>query len=143
MNPSTVIFLINDTVKAVAVEYEPKGNTTLLKTMDPSIKVGDFVVCQSSTRHEMTTAKVVEVDVDIDLESTVTVPWLISVIDVDGFNSLLAKEAEAVATIKAAQDRKKKAELRAALSADKDEQVLALDLNTVDGKVIEPPAAPE
>ena len=139
MHPSRKIFLINDAVRAVSAEYEPKGNTTLLKTMDPDLKVGDFVVCETDTRHNMTVSKIVDVDVDIDLESPVNLPWVISCLDLVDHEKLIAAETDALAKIKSAQDKKKRDELRAAMAADYTDDVRDLELNTIAGELIEPP----
>lgn len=76
MNYSTAIFLINKDVRAIAVTYEkidmnqdttkmkfsapylsggklPTG-ATVFKTMDPKVKVDDYVTVPTDTRHGMT-----------------------------------------------------------------------------------------
>ena len=83
MNHSTAIFLINNDVRAIAVTYEKidlaKDTTKMMKyqaaylsggrlpdgavvfkTMDTAIKVDDFVIVPTDTRHGMTVCKVVE-----------------------------------------------------------------------------------
>ncbi len=75
MNYSTAIFLINPKVRAIAAVYEPdtdnrKAPRTIFKTFDSTIEVGDYILVPTDTRHKMTVNKVVEVDVEPDLESS-------------------------------------------------------------------------
>lgn len=74
MNYSTAIFLINPKVRAIAAIYEPdtdsrKAPRTVFKTFDQSIGVNDYILVPTETRHKMTVNKVVEVDVEPDLET--------------------------------------------------------------------------
>lgn len=120
MNYSTAIFLISDDVRAILVTYEAEDNAprVMFKTMDPNIKVDDFVVVPSSTRHKITTAKVVAVDVEIDLESTVEMAWIVGVITMVEFDKIKSQEGDAIAKIKSAEKRRKRDELREALVKD-------------------------
>lgn len=67
MNYTTAVFLINKNVRAVMCNYEPDAEhkTTMFKTLDTAIRVGDFVIVPTKTRHGMTVSKIVEVDVDV------------------------------------------------------------------------------
>ena len=120
MNYSTAIFLISDDVRAVMATYEAEDNAprTMFKTMDPSIKVDDFVVVPSGTRHNITTAKVVAVDVEPDLESSVEMAWIVGVVAMADFNKIKSQEGDAIAQIKSAEKRRKRDELREALVKD-------------------------
>lgn len=125
MNYSTAVFLINPNVRAVLGIYEAeedKGQRpvprTAFKTLDHSIKVGDFVLVPSSTRHKMTVNKVVEVDVDVDFDSGTQMTWIIGKVDRADHEKINAMEHQAIQTIKSAELRKKKDELRKALIAD-------------------------
>jgi len=117
MNYSTAIFLISEEVRAVLVSYEvddkyKKAARTLYKTLDKNVKVDDYVVIPTNTRHNMTVCKVVEVDVEVDFESAEEVKWLVGIVDCTNFEAVVKQEDEAVATIKKAELRRKKAELR-------------------------------
>lgn len=125
MNYSTAIFLINSKVRAVMATYEaddPGGRApaprTMFKTLDDRIQIGDFVIVPTNTRHNMTVCKVVEVDVDVDFESSVCVAWVIAKVDRTVHELYVAREAEAIATIKSAEKTKKREDLRAAILAD-------------------------
>lgn len=124
MNYSTAIFLINSDVRAVAVSYEVdhegKGKRpfTIFKTFEDDIVEGDYVVIPTGTRHDMTVARVEEVDVEIDLESSAQIQWIVDRVDTTARNRVEAQEAEAIAKIKSAEKRAKQDQLREKLLAD-------------------------
>ncbi|MNS50229.1 hypothetical protein D3C72_828710 [compost metagenome] len=124
MNYSTAIFLINSDVRAVAVSYETdhegKGKRpfTTFKTFEDDIVEGDYVVIPTGTRHDMTVARVEEVDVEIDLESSAQMHWIVDRVDTTARNKVEAQEAEAIAKIKSAEKRAKQDQLREKLLAD-------------------------
>lgn len=123
MNLSTAVFLINDDTRAVMVTYEVDAvgrpaTRTMFKTFDKSIKVDDYVVVPTDTRHNLTVCKVVEVDVDVDFDSSVQVAWIIGRVDLADANQIKEQENAALDAIKSAQKLKKKKELRAALLDD-------------------------
>lgn len=130
MNNSTLVFLINDDVRALSVAYEPDGTQMIVKTMDPDIKVGDMVVVESTTRHKITTAKVEAVDIEPDLETSIHMHWVVGVIRLDDHKEILQKEIEAIATVQRAEKRKKRDALREALFNDSDANVKALALSS-------------
>lgn len=124
MNYSTALFLVRSDVRAVAVSYEVdaegKGKRPFVtfKTMDPSIAVGQYVVIPTGTRHDMTVVRVEEVDVEVDLDSTVQINWIVGPVDVAPYEAIISAENEAIAAIKSAETRRKKEELAAKLVAD-------------------------
>lgn len=124
MNYSTAIFLINGDVRAVAVSYEQDAEGKgvkpfhLFKTFDPDVAVEDFVVIPTGTRHNMTVARVEEVDVEIEVDSTADLKWLVGRVDTAAHAAVVAKEADAIAKIKSAERRAKQDELKAKLLAD-------------------------
>lgn len=121
INYTTAIFLINQHARAIKTEYEKDGPTTIHKTLDPSIKVDDLLVVQTGTRHGFTVVKAVEVDVDIDLESTTPMKWIVKKLDIEEFEKLDAMEADAIEKIKSARLREKRNKLRDALLNDTEE----------------------
>ena len=145
MNKSTIVFLINDSVRAIKATYEPGAAPEIFKTLDQGIEKDDLIVVQSSTRHEMTICKVVETDVEIDLDSGVSMKWALQRVDMAGVSNLLAQEEEAIARVNSIEKRKKKEALRAALFADEADQIATLKLaNHTDDSVVEtPPRAPD
>lgn len=112
MHNSKIVFLINDSARAVGARYEPHGPVEVFKTLDPSIEVGDMIVVESGTRWDMTTAKVCEVDVDVNLDSDTPVKWVVQKIDSEAFDQIKEKEKAAVDAVQVAERSRKKKELR-------------------------------
>lgn len=135
MNYTTAIFLINKNVRAVMCNYEPDAEhkTTMFKTLDPAIKVGDLVIVPTKTRHGMTVSKVVEADVDVDFDSAATVCWLVCKVDQASYDATLAQEDSAITIIKSAERTKKRNELAAALLADSKDALKALPITVMNG----------
>ncbi len=133
MNYSRAIFLISDDVRAVNVTYEAGDDAprTMFKTFDPDISPNDFVVVPTNTRHKMTVCKVVEVDVEPDLESGSHLDWIIGVVDRVNFEDITRQENEAIDKIKAAEKRRKREELRKALLADAEDEIKALPIASI------------
>jgi hypothetical protein len=126
-NYSTAVFLLNNQVRAVLGIYKPDPLNTvnaplekrvMFKTLDKDIKKDDLVLVPSTTRHGITTFKITDVDVDVDLESNTKVDWIIGVVDRTDYDQVLAQEASAINAIKSAQTTKKRKELRDTLMAD-------------------------
>ena len=130
MNYSRAIFLISDQCRAVLVTYEAKdyADKTMFKTLDPAIKVDDYVVVPTDTRHKMTVCKVAAVDVDPALEDSRQLEWIVGTVDRASFVDIAAQERDAIEKIKAAETRRKRAELRKTLLADAEEEVKALPI---------------
>ncbi len=126
MNNSIAVFLINKNVRAVVGLYEPETSgckppkRVTFKTFDREIQVGDFVVVPSSTRHGLTTFKIVDVDVDVDFDSHEEMKWIVCRVDQSEYIETIRKENAAISAIKSAEKRKKADELRAALIIDQD-----------------------
>ena len=142
MNYSTAIFLISDQARACMTDYHNKEGEKLemVKTLDPTIKVDDYVIVQTHTRHNMTVVKVVEVDVEPDFDNREQMRWIIGKVDLADFEDLKKQEAEAIDRIKHAEKQKKRRELRETLLADTGEAVKALPIYSVDEDEVPPPA---
>lgn len=133
MNYSTAIFLISDSVRAVEATYEADTEKTtaprtVFKTLNSDIKVGDYVVVPTNTRHNMTVCKVAAVDIEIDLETTEEIAWIIGTVDRADFEDLKRQEDEAIAKIKSAEKRRKREQLRRDLLADAEDDLKALPI---------------
>lgn len=120
MNYSTAVFLINPDVRAIRVTYEKdtdskKAIDYLYKTLDKNIKVGDYVVVPTTTRHGMTVCKVSAVDVEIDFDSTVQVKWAVCRVENSQYLEVIAWEDDAASKIRATQAHKKRADLKKTL----------------------------
>lgn len=137
MNSSTAIFLINPHARAVNCIYESDANKSqtpyTFKTLDQDIKVGDLVVVPTDTRHNLTVVKVVEVDVDLDIDTPNQIKWVIGKVDLETHNDLLAMETDALAKIKASQLRKKREQLAKDLLDDHRSAIQALPISMATG----------
>ncbi len=133
MNYSTAIFLLNDKVRAVFGIYEDDegGKKTvprkLFKTLDQSIKVGDYVLVPTHTRHKMTVNKIVEVDVEPPLETSEQIDWIIGPLDdvISAGKIVLGEEARAIELMKAAEKRHQREEIKKKVLAHVDATELA------------------
>lgn len=131
MNNSTAVFLINDKVRAIYAGYEPEkkgSDKALFKTFDPTIKVDDLIVVPTGTRYGMTVCKVLEVDVEFDIDTPVEVKWVVEKVNLPAHEKVLAEENEAIQIIRSAEKRKKRDELRKAIFADQAEALGALPI---------------
>lgn len=150
MNYSTAIFLINPKVRAIAAIYEPdtdnrKAPRTVFKTFDQTIEVGDYILVPTDTRHKMTVNKVVEVDVEPDLESGAQMNWVIGAVERGPYEEVLAQESRAIDLMKAAEKTHAREELRKKMMAHVDETKLAaLQITRMSGdgvEALDPPSA--
>lgn len=148
-NYTTAIFLINRDVRAVLCTYEPDvpgaPNGTrqriMFKTLDPTIKAGDYAIVPTDTRHLMTVVRVAEVDVDVDFDSEAKVDWIIGVADRTAYTQTVCQEASAIQAIKQAERWKKRDELRSALLASHEATIRALPIANLAGVEAAPAGA--
>lgn len=117
MNLTTAVFLINPNVRAIMAQYDEGQPSTLFKTVDPTIKVDDFVVVPTATRIGFTVCKVTATDVDVDFDDKTLVQWCTKV-DIDTYKSIQAMEVEVIKKIQSAEVRKKREDLKKNLLAD-------------------------
>lgn len=143
MNYSTAVFLINDSARAIYATYEcePNAKRELFKTFDKTIQVDDLIIVPTDTRHKMTVCKVVEVDVDFDLETAQQVKWVIDKVSLAAFHKTLDQENVAIEAIKSAELRKKREDLRKSLLADHAASLTGLDIAHVGALEAPKPAA--
>lgn len=143
MRPSLIIFVLNETVRAVKVAYGDGKPSYLFKTMDPTIKVDDLVLIQTETRWGFTVGKVVEVDVEPDLDGALDLKWVVQKFDTEAFDKLLAVELEAIDAVNAAEKTRKKKELRESMFAHHEEKMNTLALVNLgsesEAELVEPP----
>ncbi len=146
MNYSLSVFLIRPDVRCVAGIYEPKVDGQpepkrgLFKTLDPTIKVGDFVLVPTGTRHRMSVNQIVGVDLDVDFDSCIPMDWIIQVVDRDDWGQTKVMEDNAIAKIKAAEKNHQREELRKKLMLEN--PGLAGAFAAIAGPQPEHPAAP-
>jgi hypothetical protein len=144
MNLSSAVFLIDDRVRAISVIYEPKPksghsmppNSYTFKSLDKDIKEGDYVIIPSESRHMMAVAQVHEVDVEIDFTDThIDYKWIMARIDLTAHAKVAELEQIAFDTIKKAERKKAKDELKASIEAFQDESLQVTALEDLSKKV--------
>lgn len=112
MNYSTSVMLINPSIRAVKGQYEENGGLETFKTLDQDLAVGDFAVVETGTRWGMTVFKIVEVDVDVDFDSSKPMGWVVGKVTVEEHNKLKKLEADAIALIRKGELRKRREDIR-------------------------------
>jgi len=117
MNYTTAVMLFNENIRAISVVYEdtkeaPNQKTWIFKTLDQSIKKDDILVVASSTRHGLTTVKVIEADVEIDFDSDVQLKWIIQKVETATYDKILEEEKVWIDTMKKAEMQKKREDIR-------------------------------
>lgn len=143
MNQSTAVFLVNDNVRGIYATYELDGfkdgrhtpgataDKILFKTFDQSIEKGNLIIVPTKTRHGFTICKVIEVDVEVDVETPVHIDWVAGVFDPEQHNRILKQESTMLDAIKSAEKNRKRKELRESLLADAETKLLALPIAKV------------
>ena len=129
LNESTVLFLVNSSLKAVRVSYEDSGRNkeTIKKTFMDDLKVGDYVLVETETRWNAAVCKVVAVNVEVDFDDEETkVGWVFSKVDLTKLDSLREIEKGAVALIREARLREKKQTLLNTLQSHCGNELLQL-----------------
>lgn len=131
MNLTSAIMLVNKAVRPVRVLYDPdvpKHNdpNRLFKTLDADLKVDDFVVVRTATRHGFTVARVSEIDFRVNFDSPQDYDWIVAKVDIDQYKSVVEQEKKVVERIGDAEENRKRAELSASLGLE------SIDLNDID-----------
>jgi hypothetical protein len=143
MNLSTAIFLVNSSVRSVRVEYDPESKynnnpNKFFKTLDDGLKVDDYVIIPTHTRHGFTVCKVVEVDFRVNFDSHEQWAWIVGKVDKTMYDDILEQERKALDRIGKAEENRKRKELADALKL---EEVDFGDLNITKSKLIPAPAS--
>lgn len=128
-NYTTAIFLVNDNVRCVRVNYD--GSTSkdhTFKTFDHSLKVDDLVLVPTDTRHGFTVCKIVEINVDIDYDSSTQFKWVVGKVDLDSYEKVLEQEKIVVEAVKEAMVQKKRSDLLEAMNLSNNSKLKALAL---------------
>lgn len=112
MNYSTAVMLINASIRAVKGQYEENGSPEVFKTIDQELKIGDMAVVESGTRWGMTTVKIMEIDVDVDFDSSKKVGWVVGKVDTAAHDELKKMEDAAIDLIKRGELRKRRQDIR-------------------------------
>lgn len=137
MNYSTAVMLLNPAVRGIRCSYEPakrEGDTPstyLFKSLDGTLKPGDFVVVPTDTRWAMTINRVEEVDVEVDFDSEIQIKWILGKVDLSDAETIEMEEKKAIDIIKRAEARKKREDIRANLAALKTEELQTLAISSM------------
>lgn len=128
MHDSRKVFLLDTEPRCVLCSYESHEGAprTEFKTWDTDIKVGDYVVVPTDTRHHMTVVRVEEIDVEPNLESNERMHWIVDVVDKSAFDRTANQEREFLNAARAAEKQKKKEALKEAFLANVPDSALAL-----------------
>lgn len=129
MNPHTALFLIRKDCRAMLCAYEaevdgklPQGEKPrMFKTLDPDIKKGDLVLCETETRHKLCVFKVHEVDVDVDFRDGAyhaPIPWIVDKVNGNTLAGLKAAESEIMSRIRQKDKERLRAEMAATMAKD-------------------------
>lgn len=144
-NYSIAVFLLNpETVRGMIGVYEPDGpagtkqpKREFFKTFDKSLKKDDLVIVPTGTRWGMTVFKILEVDVEPDLDTQEKIEWIIGKVDDTAYKQILAQEDVAIKAMQSAERNKRRRDLAAAMMANTPE-LKNLTIGTAS-----PPAQPE
>lgn len=150
MNFNTVLFLANPDCRAIKAIWSPRDENgkgpdgkpvhdEWFKTTDATIKVGDLVLGETDSRFNLCVFEVVAVDVEVDLERSPYVRWIVGKVGdaKDNLKALKARENAVIDAIRAKDKEKKRAELAATMLKDYGEELRNLGL-----QVPSAPAAP-
>ena len=90
----------------------------VFKTMDATLRVGDIIAVQASTRHGITVCRVTEVDVEIDLDTPTEIKWVISRINTEAFMAVLSMEAEAIKAVQRSEKQARREKIKKQIIGD-------------------------
>lgn len=122
MHDTRKVFLLDPEPKCIKAVYEAHEDATQteFKTFDEDIKVDDYVIVPSTTRHEMTVCRVVEIDVEPDLDTSVKMDWVIGKIESSQYETILDQERQLIDAVRSAEKKRRKAQLKEDILADVD-----------------------
>jgi hypothetical protein len=120
MNLNTAIFLYDENVRAVAVEYEavednPSRKLAIFKTFDQTLEPGNIVAVPTSTRVGFTACRVVETEVQVDLDTKTPIPWIAGRLDTPAFEKLKQQEQAFLSAMRKVQHDAERKKMRDAV----------------------------
>lgn len=126
--------MVTKELRAVIVSYEDNGRKqSMKKTFIPDLKVGEYVLVRTGTRHNATVCRVERVNVNVDYSSTEEVGWIASRVDLDEFDRLEKLEGDALFIIENAERRAVEEEMRAKIQAQCGPELAALQAKMLEG----------
>jgi hypothetical protein len=117
MNLSTAVFIVNEAVRAVKVEYDPENakynnQSKLFKTFDTTLAKDDYVVIPTGTRHGFTVVKIIDIDFQVDFHSPEEFRWVAGKVDKLAYDAILETEKKIIAKVGKAEENKMRKELK-------------------------------
>lgn len=116
MHNSRKVFLLEDDKepRCILAAYETgeTAHTTEFKTFDQSIKVDDYILVPSGTRHRMTVCKVHSIDVEPTLDTDEKIDWVVGTIDQSNYQDTIEQEQVFIDAVKSAEKAALKKKLR-------------------------------
>lgn len=155
MNYSTAVCLLSDKVRGIGVAYSftsnqtgPNGTTRdipeklyTFKTLDPHIKIGDWVVVpKKATEGGYTVVKVFDVDAEIDIESNIQYNWIAGTFDENAYMAILENEQDMIRQLKDAERAHRRTEIADRMFANVPKEQLQ-QIGVFDGQARELPRA--
>jgi hypothetical protein len=142
LNIKTAIFVVNPSTRALKVRYSENSSDkdAFVKTVNADIKVDDLVVIPTDTRFGFTVAKVIEVDVLINMNGTAEMRWVDQVVDKARYDHLVEQERIIIQKVQQADVRREQRQLAEQLKAD---GLTAADFTGIDLVTAPALAAPE
>jgi hypothetical protein len=137
MNNSTAVFLVSEHIRCLRINYGDEVNTqrtksgtysNLVKTFDPDIQKGDYVVVTTNSRHGMTVVRVEDVDVPFDIRTEEEIRWVVDVVDVTDHKKRLEEEAVLIEAVNKARFKKEQENLRDELAGAYAKELKALPM---------------
>ena len=116
-------FLADEGVTAVNVTFDRFGKQYMYKTNLKGIKEGDIVLVPSGSTHfdhngsrlPIGTAEVVEIDAEVDYDSTIPLKWLVGKVDLSHYDQTLAADEKLMTQVVKVEKEVKKRQLKEAL----------------------------
>lgn len=140
MHSSRKVFLLDNEPRCVLATYDKdndnykKAKRTEFKTFDDTVEVDDLVVVKTDTRHGYTVVKVVEVDVEPELDSSEEINWVVSKVDTVAYAGIVKHERSFLDAAAKAEKKRRKAQLKADFLADVDTSTMLIEAVTKENK---------
>jgi hypothetical protein len=124
-NTSLAVFLVDDRARCIKVAYDKQqmyggkdigSDIKSFKTLDPTIKKGDFVVIETSTRWGLTVGRVEEVDCLVNYANPEEMRWAIG-FDHSTFKLLKEEEQKLIGVVSKAEEQDAREQLRRKMMA--------------------------
>lgn len=124
MRNGNIILALDPTIKVVRLMYAESGSNPIYAKTELDLEVDDIVVVSTGTRVNYTCCKVIDADVDFDVESHDELVWVVGFVDIPAHNARLARESRIVKAVTTANRQRQRDKLREQLTAGVDAEML-------------------